>query len=146
VKALTLWQPWAGFVAAGMKRIETRSWPTKYRGEVAIHAGMKLTPWAKDFPPHILRGLLEADPDGKLRHYGSILAVATLSDCIRTQDLVCLDDRERLLGNYEPGRWAWRLESVIVLDNPVPCRGMQGLWTVPPEIEKKIYDEMPIPF
>jgi len=41
MKAITLWQPWAGFVAAGMKRMETRSWPTGHRGEVAIHASMR---------------------------------------------------------------------------------------------------------
>lgn len=31
MKALTIWQPWAGAVAAGIKKNETRSWSTKYR-------------------------------------------------------------------------------------------------------------------
>ena len=35
---LTLWHPWAGAMALGLKRIETRSWRTDYRGDVAIHA------------------------------------------------------------------------------------------------------------
>lgn len=38
MKALTLWQPWASLVALGVKRIETRSWPTTYRGPLLIHA------------------------------------------------------------------------------------------------------------
>jgi hypothetical protein len=37
MKALTLYQPWATLVAVGAKRIETRSWSTKYRGPLAIH-------------------------------------------------------------------------------------------------------------
>jgi hypothetical protein len=37
MKALTLYQPWATLVAIGKKRIETRSWPTNYRGPLAIH-------------------------------------------------------------------------------------------------------------
>lgn len=41
MKALTLWQPWASLVALGVKRIETRSWSTDYRGPLAIHAGTK---------------------------------------------------------------------------------------------------------
>ncbi len=41
MKALTLWQPWASLVALGVKTIETRSWSTKYRGPLAIHAGAK---------------------------------------------------------------------------------------------------------
>jgi hypothetical protein len=39
MKALTIRQPWASLVATGVKTIETRSWSTKYRGPLAIHAG-----------------------------------------------------------------------------------------------------------
>lgn len=42
MKALTLYQPWAALVAAGAKRIETRSWYTLYRGPLAIHAASSI--------------------------------------------------------------------------------------------------------
>ena len=32
MKAPSLWQPWASAIAVGAKRVETRSWPTNYRG------------------------------------------------------------------------------------------------------------------
>jgi len=38
MKAITLWQPWASLLACGAKQYETRSWPTNYRGPIAIHA------------------------------------------------------------------------------------------------------------
>lgn len=41
MKALTLWQPWASLVALGVKTIETRSWATRYRGPLAIHAATR---------------------------------------------------------------------------------------------------------
>ncbi len=41
MKALTLYQPWATLVALGAKRIETRSWTTKYRGPLAIHVSKR---------------------------------------------------------------------------------------------------------
>jgi len=41
VKALTVRQPWASLVALGVKTIETRPWSTRYRGPLAIHAGVK---------------------------------------------------------------------------------------------------------
>jgi hypothetical protein len=41
MKALTLWQPWASLIALGAKTIETRSWSTKYRGPLAIHAAKR---------------------------------------------------------------------------------------------------------
>ncbi len=42
MKALTMHQPWATLLALGEKTIETRSWDTKHRGLVAIHAGKKI--------------------------------------------------------------------------------------------------------
>jgi len=41
MKAITLWQPWASLLACGAKQYETRSWPTKYRGPIAIHAAAR---------------------------------------------------------------------------------------------------------
>lgn len=39
MKVLTLKQPWATLVAEGIKKYEFRSWKTKYRGKILIHAG-----------------------------------------------------------------------------------------------------------
>ncbi|MCC6426255.1 MAG: ASCH domain-containing protein [Phycisphaerales bacterium] len=41
MKCISLWQPWATLVSLGEKRVETRSWETKYRGPLAIHAAKK---------------------------------------------------------------------------------------------------------
>lgn len=41
MKAITIWQPWASLLAHGMKQYETRSWATKYRGPIAIHAAKR---------------------------------------------------------------------------------------------------------
>jgi len=38
IKAISLWQPWASLVIGGHKQFETRSWRTRYRGLLAIHA------------------------------------------------------------------------------------------------------------
>ncbi len=40
MKLITLWQPWASAMSLSMKRIETRSWGTDYRGPLAIHAAL----------------------------------------------------------------------------------------------------------
>ncbi|MFE4712623.1 MULTISPECIES: ASCH domain-containing protein [unclassified Paenibacillus] len=42
MKAITIIQPWATLIAIGEKRFETRSWATKKRGPLAIHAGKKI--------------------------------------------------------------------------------------------------------
>ena len=45
MKAISLWQPYAALIALGFKKIETRSWPTTYRGPLAIHAAQKTMPY-----------------------------------------------------------------------------------------------------
>ena len=54
MKGLTMTQPWATLVAISANVIETRDWPTKYRGPIAIHA-------AKGFPPDA-RALCRTQP------------------------------------------------------------------------------------
>ncbi len=44
MKALTVRQPWASLISLGVKRIETRSWSTSFRGPLAVHAGRALPP------------------------------------------------------------------------------------------------------
>jgi len=41
MKALSIRQPWAWLIAHGIKDIENRDWPTKFRGEFLIHAAKK---------------------------------------------------------------------------------------------------------
>lgn len=52
MKTLTLHQPWASLIAMGVKKIETRSWGTKYRGPLAIHAGQHRPPHMNLPPLH----------------------------------------------------------------------------------------------
>ena len=143
MRCLSLWQPWGSFVARGHKRNETRSWATPYRGPLAIHAA-KTT--AELYGTRLLlsaAGIIEnldapddypkEDRDWPL---GKIIAVTTLSDCVPTRTVRAgLSMMEAALGNYADGRFAWLLADVRPLREPLPCRGRQGLWVLPPETE-----------
>lgn len=39
-----------------------------------------------------------------------------------------LDNRERLLGDYSPGRFAWVLQNPVMFKTPIPAHGKQGWW------------------
>lgn len=41
MKALSIREPWASLIVLGIKRVENRSWGTKYRGPLLIHAANK---------------------------------------------------------------------------------------------------------
>ena len=42
MKVITIKQPFATLIAEGLKRYEFRTWKTKYRGDVFIHAGKSI--------------------------------------------------------------------------------------------------------
>jgi activating signal cointegrator 1 len=152
MKALSLWQPWASLIVIGAKAFETRGWDTRYRGPLAIHAAKK---WNEDLKEQcLMRGFREA-----LRPFyttlgdiprGAILGIVNLVEIISTNFILAesekhlmkpelrqrthiVSDQEMLFGNYASNRFAWRLEVVERFAEPIPTKGMQGLfeWTRP---------------
>jgi hypothetical protein len=128
MKALTIHQPWASAIASGMKRFETRSWKTSYRGPLVIHAARMVPAYAKEF------ATVEA-AIGRLRGpypFGAVLCLVTLVDCRLAEEVAReISAIERLYGDYTAGRWAWQLDDVRVLSEPLAARGKQGLWNWP---------------
>lgn len=113
MKALTVCQPYADMIAKGEKIIENRTWPTSYRGQLAIHAG-KSRSW-----------LMEDDESERPNMaFGAIVATAELVDC---RDVECLPAELSSRSDAE-GPWCWILQNIRRLDEPVPVRGAQGLW------------------
>jgi len=124
LKALSLTQPWASAIALGLKHWETRSWPTSYRGEVCIHASKSFPRWAKDFAEG-------EGHDPKTLPLGRIVCVCDLTECRQTSTLApTLSFQEISWGDFSPGRFAFRLENVRVLPEPVFTRGALGFWSV----------------
>lgn len=140
MKALTLWQPWASLIAIREKRVETRSWSTKYRGELAIHAAARIPPdWleaSRQFPEFrreladvfCLREINLAANIMMLPR-GAVLCIVRLVD-IQPADMAggFLCERELIFGNYQPGRYAWFFEMVEQFETPIPAKGRQLLW------------------
>lgn len=148
LRALTIIQPWAHLIVLGRKRVENRSWEPTARGlrvgdYLAIHAGMRfdLASWEgayetmpDDEAPE-LRALVESAvfsvPQRAGRElvatrvtYGAVVAVARLA---------AVEDEAPEDEAYWCGPWGWRLDEVVAIE-PVPCKGAQGLWTLPPEV------------
>lgn len=146
MKAITILQPWASLIPAGAKTIETRSWSTKYRGPIAIHAGKveDIVAYNNLFPliePLEKSGKLPIFPNR--RPTGKVIAIADLIDCLKVTDWAIGDGlrvisatlengqiitgNELEFGDYAPGRYAWRLANVQQI-NPIPAKGKQRLW------------------
>lgn len=70
---------------------------------------------------------------------GAVVGVVTVTACLPTpevRDLIPWEERE--LGDFGPGRWAWRLTDAVALPNPVRARGTLGLWDLGWDVEKAV--------
>jgi hypothetical protein len=141
MKAISLWQPWASAMASGIKQNETRSWPTSYRGDLVICSAKR-----KPTPEEV--GERETYETALALPYGCALCVVELFDCLPTErfttqtsgadSFIMLSETEADLGNYMPGRFAWRTRNCRELKRPVPLRGYQGIWNLDESAEAAV--------
>lgn len=45
---------------------------------------------------------------------------------------------QRALGEFTDGRWGWELSGPQPLTSPVPCKGRQGVFRLPPEVSEAV--------
>jgi len=128
VKVLTIREPFATLISLEIKKIETRSWKTNYRGKIYIHAGLN-----KDWKKLIADKNLDNIIDNLEFNYGKIICEAELVDCIlMTKEYI--DDikkhnyQEYEVGEYKEGRYAWILNNIKVLDKKLEGKGQLGIW------------------
>lgn len=87
MKALSIRQPWAWLIVNGHKDIENRSWNTKYRGPVLIHASTRRPTedeWRVAMQIAIKQGVPLPRPQNL--EYGGVVGMATITDCVAISD------------------------------------------------------------
>lgn len=160
MKAISLLQPWASLVVMGAKKIETRSWNTKYRGELLIHASL-----GKDKDGYALwhsKYCWDRFTDNK--HFvelpfGAIIGKVSLLATVKSEDILFISEAtvplkngkkfskkdwkiEIAFGDYSAGRYAWLLSDPVHFKTPIPCKGSLSIWDYPHElpgyIEKQV--------
>lgn len=149
MKAITIKQPWASLIALGKKKIETRSWQTKFRGPILIHAGKSIDKEAFEEEPikTILanRGIIKPEdlPTGciiakanlkevyKIDYYNDYSKKAEGWNVSKANDRLLVDRLEYELGGYifdeNNSRYGWKLLDVTPI-KPIYCKGQLGLW------------------
>jgi hypothetical protein len=137
MKVLSFLQPWASLTVMGLKKLETRSWSTKHRGERLIHASMGQSGALLAQEPPFLKYIT----DFSKLPFGAIIGKVQLTDIIKVQSLHMSDAvinqltmEERAFGDYSNGRYVWVLEEPELFTKPVKMKGTLGLWNF--ELEK----------
>lgn len=148
MKALTIWQPWATLVIAGVKPYEFRGWPAPVaiRGQrVAIHAGARPVrkaeladlivrmrsdeAWSTCLKPEALDMLERWYSNPAALPLSSIVGTAVLGQPKCAFDIVHefgakLNDSDR----NQHSNWAWPMLDPQPLEPIQPAKGAQGFW------------------
>ena len=129
MKALSIRQPWAWHILHSGKDIENRTWPTKFRGRVLIHAAKGLTRREYDdvmefLLVQCLRGAARNTPKLSDLQRGGIVGSVEIVDCLRNHE----SDSPWFIGKFG-----------FVLRDPqplpfIPLTGRLGLFDVPDSI------------
>lgn len=119
MKAISIKQPWAWAILHAGKNVENRTWATKYRGPLAIHAGKAYDHEGEAF----LRNVMGLDVPADLPK-GGIVGVVEVMDCVTSPDQVW--------GSPEwfSGPYGWVLGSAIPLTFAL-YKGKLGFMEVP---------------
>lgn len=144
-RAISLSRPWTELVVAGIKPVENRSWRTPHRGLLVIHAAQSLDDTAiavaLDAGDPTAVDLLDRNPTPPTGYIG----VVDLID-------VCSASRHTATVSCDCGPWAfagshhWRLTQARRFTDPIPARGMPGIWRViNPLVDAAIALSTPLP-
>lgn len=132
MKVITIKQPFASLIAEGYKLYEFRTWKTKYRGEIFIHAGKGVDKKAMQKFAHL-----------HLQYpCGAIIAKANLVDCIpiHQEEREMLRQKDPLvygsiITHTEWEGFGFQLENIQKI-KPIPINGKLSLWDYEIEDEK----------
>lgn len=146
MKALTVLQPWASAIARGWKPIENRTWvpPPGLIGkgvDLAIHAGRsKMDEDDLAFVRDMIgsKQSIEDIAEAYLEDFGKVLAVAQITDYVK--DFAAAKAAVGAAGAewFIEGQNGWVLGKLRKLKKPVLCRGQQGIWELPPAVEREV--------
>lgn len=131
MKAITVVQPHAYAITVGAKRIENRSFATRHRGPLAIHAGKSKMEVAPSGLQELLADEKTVVPDSSTLAYGAIVAVV---DCVRLEDLPA----EFVGDPFAVGPFCWIFDNVRALATPIPCEGKLRVWEMPGDIAEAL--------
>jgi len=134
MKGLSLHQPWIWAVLHAGKHVENRPWAPPI-GMIEQRIALHSTKGFDDDGLQYLWKLGIRTQDEYPR--GAILGVATIDRVVTVNTTLAEDQKQWFFGEY-----GWLLKDVRALQRPIPCRGLQRLWTVPDAIVQDIHDQL----
>jgi len=135
MKAISVKQPWASLIVEGIKDVENRTWPTKFRGRVLVHAGATLVKFNAlvDILTYPQFDILKGNVSPFIGNYlGAIIGSVEIVDCVINHPSIWADktDLETVVWSSKP-IYNWILANPIKFDKPIPAKGKLSFWEFP---------------
>lgn len=153
MRAVTLWRPWCWAIVLGAKPVENRGWKpfdSVLGKRIAIHAGVQYDKQGAEVINRnlIADGLPNRAPASEKWPGGVVVGTVLVQGWFTTSDRCGITEGEakRLRESqwYADGAVGWVLREPVRFapSECVPCRGMQGLWTLPPDVNERVQAQM----
>ncbi|RYF10502.1 MAG: ASCH domain-containing protein [Flavobacteriales bacterium] len=144
MKTLSIKQPWASLIATGIKDIENRTWATKYRGRIYIHASGKLA--FDSLANQLTTDQLDAVAKHNLESYPKNIILSAVKYCLTSAIIGEVDIVDCVLGHtsvwaehtaivlrkgveVEVPVYNWVLANPVLYDQPIlNVKGALSLW------------------
>src|SRR5687768_6872600 len=118
MKCLSVQQPWAWAICAGIKTVENRGWSTDYRGPVVIQAGTK-----KEVLKEQLQKRKPRDVSMESFAFGGLIGIANLVDVVEMNP-----DLEK--NGWALGPFCWIMERGRFFEKPIKSKGKLKLYSL----------------
>lgn len=144
MKTITIKQPWASLIVEGVKDIENRKWPTKFRGRVLVHAGADNLLKKCEFIDDLLsveqiintsNNNKETEIFGSKLYTSSIIGSVEIVDCVMNHPSVWAEKSfdAYVEGLKEPIKsvkvYNWVLANPVKFDKPIEnVKGKLNFW------------------
>ena len=121
MKVLSIRQPWAWLILNAGKDIENRTWPTRFRGRVLIHAGKAMTKTEHTIAAYTLDSIIPSHymPRRHELERGGIVGEVEIVDCVTQSN-----------SPWYSGEYGFVLRNPKPLEFR-PCKGALGFFNLP---------------
>lgn len=155
-ECISLRQPWASLLVAGVKTVEWRGWSTAHRGPIWVHAAAATDAPLEHLVPAVTGEFARlAAAAGRpapalptAYPLGAVVGCVTIVDCADRATLVAQQPAV-LVGQPVPAprdsgaSFGFVCTSPVALARPIKCRGGKDVFRLPPDVQRMCHCQLP---
>lgn len=123
IPCLSIRQPYAWLIVNGFKPVENRTWPTRFRGRILIHAGVTYPKGEYADDAESFGSRYGIGYPAREAMIGGIVGSVTITDCVREHP-----------SEWWVGPWGFVMDKPRAFAKIIPHKGALGIFAVPASI------------